>query len=187
MMCPTMPGRGAIDASRASSSSSGRAETDRTISIDGPIAGDDDRRVNPYPATLQQGMRKYRGQLFVAPSALYFVCAGSSSALWGAVGQQVGGLIGGAISAVGGGGYGQGPGGPVNEQQLHWAVTQAPGSLILVPQEIQELKYTIWWRFIRWRGSKLGLPDGLPKPLRLELGQWANYYQIPTKGGSFFR
>jgi hypothetical protein len=141
--------------------------------------------MQPYPVTLQQGMRKFRGQLFVAPSALYFVCAGSSSALWGAIGGQVGGLVGGAISAVGGGGHGAQPGGPVTEQQLHYAVTQAAGSMILVPQEIQEMKYTIWWRFIRWRNQKLGLPDGLHKQLRLELGQWARYYQIPTKGGSF--
>lgn len=141
--------------------------------------------MQPYPVTLQQGMRKYRGQFFVAPSALYFVCAGSSSALWGAIGSQVGGLVGGAISAVGGGGYGQDPGGPVTEQQLHYAVTQAPNSMIMVPQEVQEMKYTIWWRFIRWRNQKLGLPEGLPKPLRLELGHWARHYQIPTKGKSF--
>ena len=135
--------------------------------------------------TLQQGMRKFRGQFFVAPSALYFICAGSSSALWGAIGGQVGGLVGGAISAIGSGGHGQAPGGALTEQHLYYAVTQAPGSMIMVPQEVQEMKYTIWWRFIRWRNQKLGLPEGLPKPLRLELGQWARYYQIPTKGGSF--
>lgn len=140
------------------------------------------RAMQPYPVTLQKGMRKYRGQMFVGPSAIYFVCGGSSSALWSAVGSQVGGLVGGAISAVGGGGHGQSPDGPVTEQQLQYAVTQAPDSMVMVPSEIQQLKYTLFWRFIRWRNQKLGLPAGLPKPLRAELGNWARHYQVATKG-----
>lgn len=47
------------------------------------------------------------------------------------------------------------------------------------------MKCTIWWRFIRWRGQKLGLPDGMAKPLRRELGHWCRHYQIPTKSASF--
>lgn len=138
--------------------------------------------MQPYPVTLQRKMRKYRGQLFIGPSALYFVCAGSSSVLWGAVGQQVGGLVGGAISAVGGGGHGDQPQGPVTEQQVYNVVTQTPNSLAMIPQEIQELKYTIWWRLIRWRNEKIGLASGLPKACRAEIGNWARHYQVPMKG-----
>jgi len=64
---------------------------------------------------------------------------------------------------------------------LH-AISQYPGSLIMEAAQIEEIKETIWWRLIRWNGKKFGLPSGLGKPLKADLGAWVKYHNVKHKG-----
>jgi hypothetical protein len=126
-------------------------------------------------------MKRLHGHVFLAPGRLYFVCTKQGGAWAAAIGQSVGGLIGGAIVAAGSARPGEAPE-VVDEAQLAEAVAANDGSLIMEAGKIEEIKQTIWWRLIRWDGKKFGLPNGLSKPLKAELGAWAKAHNVKTKG-----
>jgi hypothetical protein len=135
----------------------------------------------PYPLTLQLGMKQFHGHVFLAPSRLYFVCSKQGGAWAQAIGQSVGGLIGGAIAAIGHVGPGQGQA-AIGEAELQQAVEQNQGSIVMEATQITEIKETLWWRLIRWDGKKFGLPRGLGKELKAALGPWAKVHNVKTKG-----
>jgi hypothetical protein len=137
--------------------------------------------MTPYPLTLQLGMKRFHGHVFLAPQRLYFVCTKQGGAWAAAIGQGLGGAIGGAIAAVAQPTAGAAPE-VVDENQLQQAVAQNEGSLIMDASKIDEIKETIWWRLIRFDGKKYGLPKGLGKPLKAELGKWAAAHNVKTKG-----
>jgi hypothetical protein len=126
-------------------------------------------------------MKRYHGHMFVAPNRLYFICTAQGGAWAAAIGQGLGGAVGGLIAAAGSKTPGQ-AGAALDEQQLAAAAAENAGSLVMEPAQIEEIKETIWWRLIRWNGKKLGLPNGLGKPLKAELGPWARANNVKTKG-----
>lgn len=137
--------------------------------------------MTPYPLTLQLGMKRFHGHVFLAPQRLYFVCTKQGGAWAAAIGQGVGGLIGGAIAAAAAPRPGEAP--PVvDEAAVAQAVQQHEGSLVMEAGQIEMIKHTIWWRLIRWNGKKFGLPNGLTKPLKSALGAWARDHGVTTKG-----
>jgi len=133
------------------------------------------------PLTAPAGMKRFHGNLFLAPTRLYFVCTKQGGAWAAAIGQGVGGLIGGAIAAMATGGPGAGQV-AIDEAQLQQAVAANEGSLIMEPAQIEIIKETIWWRLIRWNGKKFGLPMGLGKPLKKELALWTQANNVQQKG-----
>ena len=137
--------------------------------------------MTPYPLSLQLGMKRFHGHVFLAPGKLYFVCSKQGGAWGAAIGQGLGGAIGGAIAGFAQPTAGQAP--PViDEAQLQQAVAQNAGSVIMDATKIEEIKETIWWRLIRFDGKKFGLPSGLGKPLKQELGKWAVAHNVKQKG-----
>ncbi len=133
----------------------------------------------PYPLTMQLGIKRLYGHVFLAPGRLYFICNKSSKLA--AIGQGIGGLIGGAIAAAAVGKPGEAP--PViDEQTLQQAVAENEGSMIMDASQIEEIKETLWWRLIKFGGKKYGLPHGLGKPLKQALGPWATAHNVKTKG-----
>jgi hypothetical protein len=137
--------------------------------------------MKPYPLSLQLGMKRFHGHLFLGPNRLYFVCQKQGGAWAAALGAGLGGAIGGAIVGLASSGPGQAPV-DVEEAHVAHAVATNEGSLIMEASQIEEIKETIWWRLIRWNGKKFGLPNGLGKPLKADLGQWAKYHNVKTKG-----
>jgi len=137
--------------------------------------------MQPFPLTLQLGMKRFHGHMFLAPQKLYFVCSKQGGAWAAAIGQGVGGLVGGAIAAAAGPKPGEAPA-VVDEASVVQAVSQNEGSMIMDAAKIEEIKQTIWWRLIRFDGKKYGLPHGLGKPLKAALGPWAKQYGVKTKG-----
>jgi hypothetical protein len=137
--------------------------------------------MTPYPLTLQLGMKRFHGHVFLAPNRLYFVCSKKGGAWASAIGQTVGGAIGGAIASV----LQPTPGAApqvIDEHQLQQAVAQNEGSMIMDAAKIEVIKETMWLRLIRFDGKKFGLPEGLGKPLKQELGKWAAANNVTTKG-----
>jgi hypothetical protein len=126
-------------------------------------------------------MKRFHGHVFLAPQRLYFVCSKQGGAWAAAIGQGLGGLVGGAIAAGFQPNAGAAPQ-AIDEGQLQQAVAQNEGSMIMDAAKIEEIKETIWWRLIRFDGKKFGLPKGLGKPLKQELGKWAAANHVKTKG-----
>jgi hypothetical protein len=136
--------------------------------------------MTPYPLTMQLGMKRFHGHVFVAPQKLYFVCTKQGGAWAAAIGQQFG-LIGAAIAAAATPKPGEAP--PVvTEEEIAKAVAEHEGSLIMEPPKIEMIKHTMWWRLIKFDGKKYGLPNGLSKPLKAALGEWARANNVTTKG-----
>jgi hypothetical protein len=136
--------------------------------------------LQPYPLTMQTGMTRLHGHLFIAPEKLYFVCSKKGGAWAAAIGQGLGGLVGAAIAAAGSGGPGETP--DVTPETLEQAVVENDGSLVLEPADIDEIKHTIWWRMMKYNGKKYGFPNGLAKDLKAALGSWAQTNEVKTKG-----
>ncbi len=137
--------------------------------------------MTPYPLTMQLGMKRFHGHVFLAPEKLYFVCTKQGGAWAAAIGQSLGGLVGAAIAA----GFQPKPGEAppdVDEASLVQACAQNPGSLIMECSKIEEIKETMWWRIIRFDGKRYGLPNGLGKPLKAALAPWAKAHGVKTKG-----
>ena len=137
-----------------------------------------------HPITLQRGMKKFKGHMFVGDSALYFMCTGAGSAWWDVVGQGVGGLVGGVVKGIGAvreGAPGAAPDG-LTEDMLRDAAQQAPDSMVFEPAQIEVIKQTIWMRVLRANGERFGIPTGYSKPLRKELGPWAKRHGVQAKG-----
>jgi hypothetical protein len=138
-------------------------------------------QLTPYPLTLQLGMKKLHGHLFLAPGRLYFVCSKQGSAWAQAIGVGIGGALGGAIAGLADKRAGEAPV-AIDEAQLQQAVATNEGSMIMEAAQIEMIKETIWWRVIRWNGKKFGLPSGLGKPLKSELGLWTKANNVQSKG-----
>jgi hypothetical protein len=137
--------------------------------------------MEPYEITLQQGMKRYHGHLFLAPGRLYFVCSKTGGAWAAAIGQGLGGLVGAAIAVAAQPKAGEAP--PVvDEAALTEAVAKHEGSLIMEASKIEVIKHTLWMRVLRWDGKKFALPNGLSKPLKAALGAWAKTHNVQTKG-----
>jgi len=137
--------------------------------------------MTPHPLSMQLGMKRFHGHLFIAPERLYFVCSKQGGAWAAAIGQGLGGLVGGAIAAAGAPKPGEAP--PVvDEAALEQAVQEHDGSLIMDPSKIEVIKHTLWMRLIKFDGKRFGLPNGMSKPLKAELGQWARGHNVKTKG-----
>jgi hypothetical protein len=137
--------------------------------------------MTPYPLTLQLGMKRFHGHVFLAPQRLYFVCAKQGGAWAAAIGQGLGGAVGALIANAATSSPGAAPQ-MVDEATLEQAVAQHEGSLVMDATQIEEIKHTMWWRLIRWNGKKFGLPNGLGKPLKTDLGAWAKAHSVKTKG-----
>jgi len=137
--------------------------------------------MTPYPLTLQEGMKRYHGHLFLGDQRLYFVCSKKGGAWAAAIGQGLGGVVGAAIATAASPRPGEPPP-AVDEPTLETAVAENDGSFIMEPAQIEEIKQTLWMRLIRWNGRKFGLPNGLGKPLKVALGQWAKSHDVRTKG-----
>ena len=137
--------------------------------------------MTPHPLSMQLGMKRFHGHLFLAPERLYFVCSKQGGAWAAAIGQGLGGLVGGAIAAAGSPKPGEAPP-EVDEAALERAVAENDGSLIMDPAKIEIIKHTLWMRLIKFDGKRFGLPNGMSKPLRAELGQWAQMHNVKTKG-----
>lgn len=137
--------------------------------------------MEPYPLTMQTGMTRLHGHLFLAPGKLYFVCSKKGGAWAAAIGQSLGGVVGGAIAAAASKKPGEAPD-AIDEASLEQAVAENDGSLIMDASRIEMIKHTLWMRMIRFDGKKFGLPNGLDKKLRAELGTWAQTHNVKTKG-----
>lgn len=136
--------------------------------------------LTPYPLTMQTGMTRLHGHLFIAPEKLYFVCSKKGGAWAAAIGQGLGGLVGAAIAAAGSKSPGEAP--DVTPETLEVAAAENEGSLVMEPADIEEIKHTIWWRLMRYNGKKYGFPNGLQKDLKKALGSWAQAHDVKTKG-----
>jgi hypothetical protein len=137
--------------------------------------------MTPHPLSMQLGMKRFHGHLFLAPGRLYFVCSKQGGAWAAAIGQGLGGLVGGAIAAASTGGPGDAPE-EVSEAALEKAVQDNDGSLIMDAGKIEMIKHTMWMRLIKFDGKKFGLPNGLGKPLKAALGDWTKVHGVATKG-----
>jgi hypothetical protein len=137
--------------------------------------------MTPHPLTMQLGMKRFHGHVFVAPQKLYFVCTKQGGAWAAAIGQGLGGLVGAAIVAAATPKPGEAP--PViTEEEIGKAVAEHEGSLIMEPSKIEVIKHTLWWRLIKFDGKKYGLPNGLSKPLKAALGEWTKANNVQSKG-----
>src|SRR5262249_30888900 len=130
--------------------------------------------MTPYPLTIQQGMQRFHGHVFLAPGRLYFVCAKQGGAWAAALGTAGGGLIGNAIANAVTGDAGQGA--DVDEASAAQAIAQNPGSMVIDATKIDQIKHTIWIRGMTYEGKRYGFPKGLTKELRAALGPWAQQH-----------
>lgn len=137
--------------------------------------------LQPYPIIMQQRMTRLTGQIFVAPTRLYFICESTKGGMAIALGKAVGGLIGGAIAAFGAPTPGQAA--PViDEPALQRAVQERQGSLIMEPQQIKAIKDTFWTHAIWFNGKTYALPERLHKQLKPVLGQWCQTNNVKHAG-----
>jgi hypothetical protein len=137
--------------------------------------------MTPYPLTMQLKMTRLNGHVFLAPGKLYFVCSKKGGAWGQAIGAGVGGLVGGLIAAAVSSKPGEAP--PAfDEASLQQACTEHEGSLIMEAGNIQAIKYTWMWRFLKYDKKTYGLPNGISKPLAKVLAPWAAAHNVLTKG-----
>ena len=137
--------------------------------------------MRPFPLIMQQRMTRLTGQMFVAPTRLFFICESQKGGLAIAIGKGVGGMLGGAIAAFGTPTPGQSA--PVlDEPMLFQAVQERPGSLVMEPAQIKEIKDTFWTHAIWFDGKTYALPDGLNKELKAELGLWCQANSVKNAG-----
>lgn len=137
--------------------------------------------LKPYPIVMQQRLTRLTGQIFVAPTRLYFICESQKGGMAVAMGKAVGGLIGGVIGSIGVPVPGQAA--PViDEPALQQAVQQHEGSLIMEPPQIKAIKDTFWTHAIWFNGKTYALPGGLGKELKPELGRWCQANNVKHAG-----
>jgi hypothetical protein len=130
---------------------------------------------------MQRRITRLTGQLFLAPTRLYFVCESNKGGLGVAIGQGLGGLIGGAIMAMSAPTPGQAA--PViDEAMLQQAVQQKEGSMIIEPAKIKQIKHTMWMRGLWYDGTTYGFPRGLSKELNQQLALWCQANNVKSKG-----
>jgi hypothetical protein len=137
--------------------------------------------LKPFPLIMQQRLTRLTGHMFVAPTRLYFICESQKGGLAMAIGQGVGGLIGGAIAGF----FTPTPGqaAPViDENMLLQAAHEKPGSVVMEPAQIKAIKETWMWRAIWWNGQTYALPKGLSKELNSELAMWCQANNVKNAG-----
>ena len=137
--------------------------------------------MKPYPISMHRGMTRRTGQIYVAPSRLYFICESNKGGMAVAMGQAVGGLVGGLIAAAAAPTPGQG-GSVVDEAQLQQAAQQRDGSLVMEPQQIKAIKDTFWTHAIWFQGKTYALRSTLAKELKHELGRWCQAHNVKHAG-----
>jgi hypothetical protein len=137
--------------------------------------------IRGYPLSMQLGMKRMHGHMYLAPGRLYFLCVKQGGAWLAVAGAAVGGAVGGALAGLATSGAGAAPQ-VFDEATLHQFAAQMPGSVVMEAPEIKEIKQTIWWRLIRANGQKFGLPHGLGGDLKAALGPWARQHQVKTVG-----
>src|SRR5687767_1971507 len=96
--------------------------------------------MTPYPLTIQLGMKRYHGHVFLGRDRLYFVCEKEGGAWAAAIGQSVGGLVGAAIASAATGGPGATPAGTFDEETIARVVAEKAGSLVMEASKLQEIK-----------------------------------------------
>jgi hypothetical protein len=146
-----------------------------------PQIGPNPSMLRPYPIIMQRGLTRLTGHMFLAPTRLFFICQSQKGGLAVAIGRGVGGLVGGALAALAAPIPGQAA--PVfDEPTLFRAIQEAPGSLVMEPAHIKQIKHTMWWRGIWFAGQTYGLPNGLTKDLKHELGLWCHGNNVKSAG-----
>jgi len=137
--------------------------------------------LRPFPLVMQLRLTRLTGQMFVAPSRLYFICESTKGGLGVALGKGLGGLVGGAIMAFAAPTPGQAA--PViDENTLQRAAAEQEGSLIMEPAKIDKIKDTFWTHAIWFEGRTYALPNGLDKELKRELGLWCQANNVKSGG-----
>jgi len=136
--------------------------------------------LKPYPIIMQQRLTRLTGQMFLAPTRLFFVCESQKGGMAVALGRGFGGLIGGAIAAMAAPTPGQAP--VIDEATLYQAIQQMPGSMVMEPPQFKAIKVTMWTRGIFYGGKTYALPNGLDKDLKRELGMWCQANGVRQAG-----
>ncbi len=137
--------------------------------------------LGPFPIIMQRGMTRLTGQLFVSQTRLFFICESQKGGFAMALGKGLGGLVGAAISVFGTPTPGQAA--PVfDEPTLFRAVQEREGSLVMEPQQIKQIKHTMWTRGIWFNGKTYALPEGLEKELKPALGRWCQANNVKFAG-----
>jgi hypothetical protein len=146
-----------------------------------PMPHDPQPGLRPYPIVMQQRFTRLTGQMFLAPTRIFFVCESTKGGIGVAIGHGLGGIVGGVIAAMAAPVPGQAA--PViDEPMLFQAVQQMPGSLVMEPPQFKSIKHTLWTRGIFYGGKTYALPQGLDKELRHELGLWCNANGVKHAG-----
>jgi len=135
----------------------------------------------PFPLIMQRRITRLTGHLFLAPTRLYFLCESTKGGLGAAIGQGLGGLVGGAIMALAAPKPGEAA--PmIDEAMLQQAVQQKEGSMIIEPAKIKHIKETMWLRGLWYDGTTYGFPKGLSKELNHQLALWCQANNVKNKG-----
>jgi len=137
--------------------------------------------IRAYPLIMQRGLKRLTGQMFVAPTRLYFICESQKGGMAVAIGRGLGGLIGGAIAAAGAPVPGQGAA-SIDEATLWQAVQDNPGSMVIEPAKLKAIKYTNWTRGIFYDGTTYALRELLDKELEYALAAWTVANNVVAKG-----
>jgi len=135
----------------------------------------------PFPLIMQRRITRLTGHMFLAPTRLYFLCESTKGGLGAAIGQGLGGLVGGAIMALAAPKPGEAA--PmIDEAMLQQAVQQKEGSMIIEPTKIKHIKETMWLRGLWYDGTTYGFPKGLSKQLNHQLALWCQANNVKNKG-----
>lgn len=155
-----------------------RAQSAAAMPVDAYSGGG---AIRGYPLSMQLGMKRMHGHMYLAPGRLYFLCVKQGGAWLAVAGAAVGGAVGGALMGLATSGAGSAPQ-VFDEATLHQWATQMPGSVVMDAPQIQMIKQTIWMRLIRANGQRFGLPHGLGGDLKAALGPWARQHAVKTVG-----
>lgn len=136
-------------------------------------------QLTPHRVNIQIGTRKHSGHFVVGQHAIYYLSSGSASALWGAV-SGVAGAVAQAVAERNTDGVN--PGSPMNEAQVHELAQNSEGGMVFAANEVSEIKHTMMMRCLRWKGKVIGFGQGLPKPLKAEMREWAQRNNVKVKG-----
>ena len=137
--------------------------------------------IRAFPLSMQLGMTRFHGHMFLAPGRIYFLCVKQGGAWLAVAGAALGGAVGGALMGIAASGVSGAPQ-IYDEATLHQYAAQMPGSVVWEASQIQSIKQTIWMRVIRANGQRFGLPQGLGSDLKAAIGPWARQHQVKTIG-----
>lgn len=137
--------------------------------------------IRAFPVSMQLGMTRFHGHMFLVPGRVYFLCVKQGGAWLAAAGAALGGAVGGALMGLATSGVSGAPQ-IYDEATLHQYAAQMPGSVVWEPRQIESIKQTIWMRVIRANGQRYGLPHGLGNDLKAAIGPWARHHSVKTIG-----